>query len=305
MNSLSETEVSDTDVTPRIKAFIERDASANTQKDGSVWSVDSAVWYVEAGLNLGLATAWVDCSEQTLDSLEFTLQKNSDGITRSNTFSVFEFLRDEIGTRLVPNENHLILADVAAYDSGTTLTFKVIVLLGSGYHKTNQLITSYGPSEFIYYGFGQFANNNCGCNGNQSSTTCADIRIAQRVNAALPGIQYPCYYTNLESRGVSWMQNASNLTWNLDHTNFPSGVPSTPYKTYFCNTGISCNNCFSPALMSFYTQGAWDVMNQLTPSGKVRISAVLDDHMTLCGENCSSYFHACLFSYGKLNCPRN
>lgn len=291
------------DVTPRIKAFIERDPIKDTRKDGLNWSVDSAVWYIEAGLNFGLATAWVECQDQHLDSLETSIPKTSGGIDESDAFAAYEILHASVSSALVPNENHLIVADVAAVDAGSSVMLKMLYILGSGYEKTNQLITSFGPNEFIYYGWGPIPNSSCGCGSNQAPTTCADLRIAQRVNNALPGLTYPCYYTDLESRGVSWLGNATNLTYNPSYSAFPTGIPATPYKTYFCQGAGTCSNCIPPTQMSFYTQGAWDLMDQLKPAGKNKISCVLDDYSTLCGNGCTRYFHACLFSYGKLNCP--
>lgn len=292
------------DITPRIRHFIEQANLGAIRKNGNILDPDSAEWYIEAGLNLGLAKAWVECTDQTLDSLELSVAKTSTGVSEADAHSAYQSIHASINSILIPDENHLIAADVAVLDAGSTAVFKVFYFLGSGYNKTNQLITSYGPNEHIRYGNSIYPENNCGCSTNSSPTQCADVRIAQRLFGAMPGLEYPCYYTDLESRGVNWAGNTPYLTFNQPHTNFPTGIPATPYKTYFCQGAITCNNCLSPSKMSFYTQSAWDLMGTLTPASKVKITASVDDWSITCGELCSQYFHGFLFTYGKLNCPR-
>lgn len=293
------------DVTPRIKAFIERAASMGAAKSAGTMSLDSAEWYIEAGLNFDLGAPWKDCTDRALDSLEVTIPVGSEGISESDAHAAYSALHTGIASKLVAGENHLIMADVSlVYNSGTEAVAEVLLLFGSGYSKTNQLITTYGPNEFIYYGFGNIPNNNCGCESNNGGASpCADIRIAHRVSATLDGLSHGCYYTNVESRGVDWIWNANNLTINATYSSFPTGIPATPYKIYRC-TGESCTNCFSPSMMSFYTQGSYDMMTQLKPTNKIPISCTMDD-LSILGGPSAAYWHIALYTYAKLNCHRN
>jgi hypothetical protein len=114
------------------------------------------------------------------------------------------------------------------------------------------------------------------------------------VNASLGKIKPPCYFINVETRGVG----PTNAQVNFLHTDFPTGVPATPYKVFFCNQGANCPSCFSPTLMSFYTQGTWDVMQQIKPTNKVGISCNMDFDWTFSG----IYFHKAVFTYGQVQC---
>ncbi|MBL7950736.1 MAG: hypothetical protein JNM62_03350 [Flavobacteriales bacterium] len=301
--TVSSTGSTEANFTPRIKTFIQQATIKNRHKDANSLSLDSAEWYIEAGLNFELGTPWIDCTDRTLDSLEVTIPVSESGVAENTAFSAYNALHTGIVSKLVTGENHLIMADVnLVYTNGTEAVAKVLIVIGSGYSKTNQLMTGYGANEFIYFTNAGLTNNNCGCGTNQGgATTCSNMRIAQRVNATMDGLSYGCYYTDVESRGVDWLGNAPNLTMNTSGTGFPTGIPVTPYKIYRCQ-GANCG-CMSPSMMSFYTQGSFDIMNQLKPTNKVPVSCAMDGTNTLNGAN-SQYWQMALYTYARLNCTR-
>jgi hypothetical protein len=222
-----------------------------------------------------------------------------------NAGAAFLSLQARALEKITPDENHLVAADVNFLPSdGTVLVAKVLLQMGSGYLKTQQLVTSYGANEYIYIGNGLGSGNmtNCGCGSNQNGVTdCADKRIAQRLNNTLDGLQAPCYYTNVESHGISWIY--SGYTFGHNVTDYPTGIPATPYKFWYCpgTTCFTAYSCITPGRMTFYTQKAYDVMMQLKPSTKTVVSANLEDVQALC--DCPSW-HGALFVYAKLNCPK-
>lgn len=238
------------------------------------------------------------------DSLEATLTV-IDGLASSDdAAAVFLALQSMVLEKITSGENHLVVADVNySMPTDGSLAIRVLLQFGTGYDKTQQLITSYGANEFIYFGNGWTGNvTNCGCGSNSGGTTdCADKRIAQRLNATLDGLQAPCYYTDVESHGISW--GYSNPTYQHYVTDYPTGIPATPYKFFWCSGYSTCPaaTCISPSNMSFYTQKAYDVMLQHKPSNRVVFSANLEDMSALC--DCPSN-HMALFVYAKLNCPR-
>lgn len=139
---------------------------------------------------------------------------------------------------------------------------------------------------------------------------CSDKQITQRINNALPGLQAPCFYTSPISVGVSWAWSPTPSI-SRSYTEFSTGIPATPYKTFTCDGLWNCNqgggNCLSTSKLSFYTQQGWNLMNQLrptSPTGMVAVFATLEDWDNLCGQDCYLSRHMAFFSYAKLNCPK-
>jgi hypothetical protein len=290
------------DVTPRVQAFIRGSGQVDGQRSNTTFSLDSAEWYIEAGLNLSVAKAWLECSNSTVDSLSIEIPLTQNGVSVTSAHTAYTALLGEINELIDADTEHLIVADVQFQEvNASGISAYVLLQLGSGYEKSGPN-TTYRPNDHIYYGFGNLPNNNCGCGPNSGGATqCADLRIQQRVRATLPGLVYPCYYTSVESRGVNWI--FSGGIFNYPHTSFPTGNPSTPYLLYYCQ-GASCTNCLSPSKMSFYTQGMYDMMMQVKPAGKIATAVSVDDWSILSGEN-AVYSHAALFTYGILNCGSN
>jgi hypothetical protein len=300
------------DIFPRVRAFVERARSEAQAKDNTTISLDSAEWYLEAGINFSLAQAWLECNEYYLDSTEVYMACEANELSSSTVLAAFNELSALIAPMIVPEVNHLILSDVTFVPAPGGYTLKTLLQFGTGYEKSNGLITSF--SNPYYFGnFGTGASTNCGCGTFQNGAgDCADKQIAQRINNALPGLQFPCFYTNPTSRGVSWGPWLTPTpAINYAYTQFSTGIPATPYMTFTCNGQWYCNqgggNCLSTSQLSFYTQQGWNLMNQLkptSPTGMVATFANLEDTNNSCPETCYWSYHMAYFGYAKLNCPK-
>ena len=289
------------DVTPRVRAFVDNALSASSSATRSVISTDSAIWYMEAGLNFDVAQAWIECTDIAFDSLEVFIPSSGPELSPSEVYLAFSNLHTMLNDILTPEEEHLIVADVEFEALNSGYEVNVFLQLGSGYNKTNQLITTFS-NPLRHGNFTTGSTSNCGCQ-NQSGD-CADKQIAQRINNALPGLSAGCYYTNVETIGVGWPY-ASNFP-NLNHFDFPTGIPATPYMVFTCNGSDPCifggGNCLSTSKLSFYTQRGWNLMNMLKPAGKVAVSANFEDSNTLCGGLCYWSWHGAAFVYAVRNC---
>ncbi len=288
------------DVTPRVKVFVERALASDQLKDNSPMTLDSAEWYIEAGLNYTESQVWLEYSNHATDSLEAAIPIENALITASDAQAAYIALRSQLDALITPEVNHLVLADVALIPSGEaeTVIAKVLVHLGSGYEK--DVHTGYGANEHIWYGSG--ANpNNCGCGPNNGgATVCADLRIQSRIRGAIGLPADGWFWHSVVTRGVNWAGLTVIADINFPLTNYSTGIPATPYMLYRC-VGQTCSNCIPPAHMSFYTQKAWDLMLQLKPTGKNPSTAEIDDMILFA--NPPVYSHMALYSYGNLQCP--
>ncbi len=287
------------DVTPRLRAFISRAEHANDDRDETVITIDSAEWYIEGAINLNVAQAWIEYNDHAVDSILVSIPVVDGAVLGNSATSKFLELKSLIEGKLTEGENHLILADVnfgIACD-GLIPVF-VLLEIGSGYDRLGGLITSYGANDFWIYG-GPLPN--CGCGPNAGAPGgCANYWIRQRINATL-GLLAGCYYTNLQTAGVNW--TSGGATQNFYSQQFPTGIPATPYKIYYCYNAFTCDNCLDPSRMTFYTQSTYAVMQQLTPSQKVPVSVATNFVFVPNGAD-AIYSQSYLFSYGKLNCPK-
>ncbi|HRD51497.1 MAG TPA: hypothetical protein PKY96_02505 [Flavobacteriales bacterium] len=125
------------DVTPRVRAFVDAARSEAQTKENALFSADSAEWYVEAGLNFAIATAWVECHTIMMDSAEVALSGSADGYGLGDVQAAYNSLVSHVTNMLIADVNHLVLADVVVIGSGPATTLKVYLQIGSGYEKLN------------------------------------------------------------------------------------------------------------------------------------------------------------------------
>lgn len=289
------------DVTPRVRTFVDRALSSVQTKDNTSLSLDSAEWYIEAGLNYTESLSWLEYNVHAIDSIETTIALDNGMVATSDAQTAYLALRAQLEAKITPEVNHLVLADVAFLATGEAelVNAKVLLHLGSGYEKN--VHTAYGPNDYWYYGTNPVPNNNCGCGANAGGAgQCADVKIQNRVRSAIGLPADGCFWHSVVTRGVNWGGLTGVADINYPLTNFPTGVPATPYMLYRC-VGASCANCLSPAMMSFYTQKAWDLMLQIKPAGKNPSTVQIDD-ITFTGFP-PRYDHMALYSYGNLQCP--
>jgi hypothetical protein len=266
-------------------------------KSNATYSADSAEWYIEAGLNFSIATSWVECSATTLDSVEVALAESAGGYSNADVQQAYNDAHAQVSALLAPDVNHLVLADATLVGNGPTANLKVYLVLGSGYEKA--LNTTFTNS-WIWGDDSSFPITSCGCGSNPGTGRCAYKQIEGRVNANIPLIQAGCYWHSIRAIGVNSF--AAGLYANFSSSNFPTGIPSTPYKVFYCQQPQPhCVDCWTPTLMGTYTQYAWDVLMQLKPSDRQPISSTFDATYTLCG-GCSTRMHQVVYRYGKKAC---
>lgn len=267
------------DVTPRVQAFVDAARTGSSVKANGAYSADSAEWYIEAGLNLSIATAWVECMHTALDSVEVPLPWSAEGYGESEIQQAFNELAAQVHGFLVPDENHLILADATLVGSGPASAMRVYLLIGSGYEK--KLNTNFSNS-WLWGDYSSFPPpSDCGCGANPGTGRCAHKQIEARVNQNIPLLHKDCYWHSIRKIGVmSW---ESGLYANYSYSDFPSGNPAAPWKIFWCQQpDPHWVECWGPALMGTYTQYAWDVLMQLKPSDRQPISCTFDSQYTLC-----------------------
>ncbi len=277
ISTVGPTALVEENVTPRVSAFILK-ASSNAQERNDVnYSLDSAEWYVEAGLNLELAEAWKHYNENRTDSIILPITITDGTIQEDAVYAAYNAFHNVLAT--VPQEGvqHLIVADVLISQNGSYSLMKLYYTIGSGYAKL-ALNTTYGPNAFFLW-HSVPGNNNAGCGSNNGGAgKAADKQIQDRVNVAIPLLPINCYWTNVQ-----------NLI-----------AQGEPYM-YFCPLGNSCTLCFTPSMMSTYTQGTWDLLQLYKPVGKLPISVTVEGVFTLNSPN-NLYGHLGTFTYGKKQC---
>src|SRR5690606_30442223 len=74
---------SEVDVTPRVKAFVDRAILHASDGGREVMSTDSAIWYLEAAANYTSAQAWPDHTTITSDSLLLPFDFRSETVSES------------------------------------------------------------------------------------------------------------------------------------------------------------------------------------------------------------------------------
>lgn len=280
-----------------MRAFVDAARNEAQTKDNACFSADSAEWYVEAGLNFSIATAWVECNTITLDSAEVALPGSAEGYHQADVLAAFNALYAHVTGLLVADANHLVLTDATVVGSGAAATLKVYLQIGSGYEKA--LNTTFSNS-WLWGDDSSFPISSCGCGTSPGGGRCAYKQIEGRVNQNIPLIHMNCYWHSIRAIGVNSF--APGLYANWSSSNFPSGVPATPWKIFHCQQPQPhCVDCWTPALMGTYTQYAWDVLVQLKPSDRQPISCAFDATYTLCG-GCSTRMHQVVYRYGKKSC---
>ena len=283
-------------VHPRVLRFLSM--LENRDQNDGVMDLDSAEWYIEAALNFSMGEAWLEYETTATDSLIIPLNY-SGPLSMDEVSSMYMAFNQYFQSIHLEGENHLILADVMHTSNGSEHSMKTFFHLGSGYQKT--INANYGPSDY----WGSYGSSTtCGCGINQGATgICAERRIAYRMNATANALPTPpCYYTSVEAKGVNAaLAGLGSVSVDYTSFDFPTGIPATPYSIYLCE-GYNCPTCFTPGMMSFYTQEGWDVMQWMKPTGKVFTAAQYGVGFVFA--NPPAEMHAARFTYAKITCPR-
>lgn len=158
------------DVTPRVKLFVASATELGRSRSNGVLGADSAIWYIEAGLNYSAAQAWRPYTELTVDSLIVPLELGTGSALEDVVFDAYNTIAaqlDQVNTE----EQHILIVDVVEPKlAGSDLLVRYQI--ASGYEKYNNPPNSSYPVGYVAWW------------STSSSPTCA-ISVAPRANTTI------------------------------------------------------------------------------------------------------------------------
>jgi len=225
------------------------------QKDGTIYAIDSAVWYVEALLNYSFCEAGHLCQDFVVDTLEISLNDaGTNGFTIGQLETVFDGLEADI-TENQPEGKIVFAIDLYAYPAGNATVFATRTAYAaisqpvlkaiadtSGYWFWGRDLGMCGPDSGLYVGM-----------------DASDVLEAQIGNAT-SGV-----WTNIEGFTIL-------PSWTYD-PNFPFDITYLQPTRLFSAEGpasIILDFCIPPEVMNYYlsSNGIWYIINDLQPEKK-------------------------------------
>lgn len=228
----------------------------NPLKDGSVLSVDSAIWYIEATLNQTYARSDNSRDVISQDSTFITIPlATSNTILFSDIENAYNQIVDSLAFHYysITGDRGLIMADIQLKTLGSNyLILKMTdIITSSSYLPQYQ----FGSTDYWIWGY------NLGkCNGYSGGTPWdASSKLQQYANWSILVLPNS-FYTNINETGVI----------------LPDNVPTTgnPYGYYpsllFQASGMDpeVNQCLSPDQMNYYLSCLKAIGNSYKPVGK-------------------------------------
>jgi hypothetical protein len=225
------------------------------QKDGKVYSSDSAVWYVEALLNYNLGSVGITCSDFYVDSSEVILPIPSTGEYTLNLLqTVYSQHLNQIQENK-PENTIFFAADLKLNVDEQLAIFKAHTAYATPVSSQFKAISD--TSGYWYWG-GE--KGMCGPDSGQYVGLDAAIILQNRLSNTTSDI-----WTSLESFTVM-------PGWYPD-PNFPFDITYLYETRMFGATGPIneiLNFCISPEVMEYYLSdnGIPFIINDLMPQGK-------------------------------------
>ncbi len=99
------------DVTPRVRDFVARATHRTFERENAPITSDSAVWYLEAGINYSTAKIWAEYSETSTDTLILPIDLSSATIPEGTLLDAYAQLKQAV-TALVNDTRTLLYVDV-------------------------------------------------------------------------------------------------------------------------------------------------------------------------------------------------
>ncbi len=246
-------------------------------------SVDSAVWYLEAALNLTYARA-----NNTRDIINLDSATISIPLTQNNTifFSdiamAYANLVDSLSLHYhaISGEKGVIFADLAAIELvDNNMVIKMTDMITTS---SNTGFSGFGPDDYWRWG------NNAGkCDGSMMPWDAA-LKLAQHANMGDCILPISCY-TSVEQTPMI----------------FPEDVPTDenpfgylPYLLYAAG-GLNppVSHCLSPDAMNYYLDGLKTIANMYKPAGKQTIKYYCESDF-LVNEDFWYHIHRAHITYG-------
>jgi hypothetical protein len=228
----------------------------NNLKDGTVYSADSAVWYVEALLNYtyGYATA-LGCTFET-DSVAITVNNTgANGYNLQQLAGVYNYFEEKVVNNK-PEDRYIFAIDISLATNGSQTVFSSI----TGYAKQllPNLKSTADTSGYWFWGNGL---GMCG----PDSGLYVGMDAGDIIEALVNEIAEYDYFTNIEHHTFSFN--------NYPYSNFPFTDQYLIHSRLFayCDpTGPNEDFCLSPSHIAFYSgdDGAIYIVKDNKPSNR-------------------------------------
>jgi hypothetical protein len=228
---------------------------SNTQKDGSIFTPDSSIWYVEALLNYSFCEAGKLCHGIVVDTLETTINDDgANGYTIEQLQVIYDSLYQLI-TNHQPEGKIVFAVDLYTYADGNTTIFATRTAFASLSEPLYKSIAD--TSGYWFWGADK---GMCGHDyGLYVGMDASDV-LQNRLSNTVSDI-----WSNLESFGA--------YPWHYYDPDFPFDQAYLDSTRLFKATGptnIVLDYCLSPELMNYYLSedGIGYIINDLMPSNK-------------------------------------
>lgn len=254
-NTGSPISTADQKTTQQIQSFKQKMFS--NLKDGEDMQVDSAIWYLEAALNLTYARANNTRDIINLDSATVSLP-----LTQNNTIFVSDIamaygsLVDSLSLHYhaISGEKGVIFTDLAVIElADNNVVIKMTDMITTS---SNTGFSDFGPDDYWIWGFSAGK-----CDGTMQPWD-ASSKLTQHANMG-DCILPISFYTSVENSPMI----------------FPEYVPTNENPFGYSNSLLfkiggldpAVNQCLSPDAMNYYLDGLKTIANMYKPAGKQTI----------------------------------
>lgn len=225
-------------ITPRVKNFVSTATQPVRSKSNGVLDADSAIWYIEAGLNYSAAQAWRPFTELSMDSLVLSLDLSTGSVQENLVFDAYNALVAQLA-EVNTEEQHLYLVDVVEpIITNTPGEVLVYYQIATGYEKYNNPPNNVYPPGYVAF----WANGTPNCVITVQER--AHITIRNRINAAnLIALNPYQYFHSVE-------------TWQV--TNEMTNIPAKRYwwKDPFMASSTPSNGGYRETLLFSWVPGS-------------------------------------------------
>jgi hypothetical protein len=230
-----------------------KDKLANNLKDGTIYTTDSAVWYVEALMNYTYGNTTSPCSNPIVDTTETIVNATGEnGFTLAQLADVYEVIEAGVINNK-PGNSNVFAIDLYSYPAGNLTVFASRAIYAPPVFKS--------VMDTAGYWFWGCDEGMCGADsGLYVGTDASDI-----LDGLLNTISYDGYWTSLETFYVTPNDYQDTL--------FPFNEPFLyPTRLFSNGAGFPSGRfyCISPELMAYYNsnKGIRYIIKDLCPLGK-------------------------------------
>jgi len=163
------------DITPRVKAFVERARQGGTSAGRGLAARDSAVWYLEAGVNYSTAQAWKTQGDVQADTVVLPFNFSGNSISEGDLAGAYMALEHAAMAYNTPGR-HLHVVDVVETPEQLATGQLMAICVWAEDGQRGAPNTSY-PGNYLCSWYAPFQSHPC--------TTCSANQVIRgRINAA-------------------------------------------------------------------------------------------------------------------------